>query len=200
LQETRDVNPSLLAPDEQNRLLSWSRGAIEAALGLRVPLKVAESDLSPSLREPRGAFVTLLKHGELRGCIGKVDFDRPLWRNTMDAAVASALEDPRFPALTARELGEVALEISVLDPPVTIGAPDVFDPWRHGIIVELGRHSALLLPKVARQYRWDAARTLEAVCQKAGLAPDAWRASGARLKVFTTLDFGENGASVPFSA
>lgn len=132
-----------------------------------------------------------MKAGELRGCIGLMDYNRPLWRNVVEAAVAAALDDPRFPTVEAQELPDIKVEISVLEPTQPIARPELFDVTRHGIIVECNIHRALLLPKVAREYGWDAKTTLEAVCQKAGLPGDAWQWPDTRLKVFTAVDFSE---------
>lgn len=172
-------------------MLRWARQAIENAVRGEGQLEISDEDLTPGLCEPHAAFVTLKKHGELRGCIGKMDFERPSWLNVVEAAVASALEDPRFPPVQHDELPEIRLEISVLEPPVELPDPAQFDPLQHGIIVEKGMRHALLLPKVAQEYGWDARKTLETVCWKAGLPADAWRAPDARLKVFTAFDFGE---------
>lgn len=177
--------------NEQQKLLIWARQAIENAMRGAAQLEISEVDLTSSLREPHAAFVTLKKRSELRGCIGKMDFERPLWANVIGAAVASALEDPRFPAVQPDELPEIRLEISVLEPPVELPDAAQFDPLRQGIIVEKGMHHALLLPKVAQEYGWSAEKVLETVCWKAGLPTDAWRAPDARLKVFTAIDFGE---------
>jgi len=177
--------------EEQGKLLRWARTTIEAAVrGEELPA-ISRDELTGNLEAPHGAFVTLKKAGELRGCIGKMDFERPLWRNVMDAAVASALEDPRFAPVTPAELPELRLEISVLEPPHAIASAAEFDAKRHGIIVEKGYRHALLLPKVAEEYGWDEAQVLDCLCRKAGLAPDAWRDADARLSVFTAFDFGE---------
>jgi len=134
--------------------------------------------------------VTLKKQGELRGCIGKMDFERPLWKNALDAAVASALEDPRFSPVDPHELDGIVIEISILNQPEDLPRPEMFDARRQGIIVEKGWCHALLLPKVAQEQGWDATRTLEMVCSKAGLPADAWRDPAVRLQVFTAFEFG----------
>ena len=154
-------------------------------------MEVAEAELSEGLRSPHAAFVTIKKNKELRGCIGRMDFEKAVWQNVLVAAVASAQEDPRFLPLQPEELTEVRLEISVLEPPKDLPQPEMFDAQRHGIIIEKGMHYALLLPKVAQEYGWDAKKTLETVCVKAGLAPTAWRDVDARLQVFEAFDFGE---------
>ncbi len=185
------MNELPIGPAEQQKLLRWARQAIEAAVQRRMPGEISDSELTPALLSPHGAFVTLKKRGELRGCIGKMDFARPLWSNTIEAAVASALDDPRFPAVETDELGEIRLEISIIEPPENLTRLEYFDPQRHGIIIERGVHHALLLPKVAQENHWDAQKTLETVCWKAGLPTDSWRAPDARLQVFRAFDFGE---------
>jgi AmmeMemoRadiSam system protein A len=185
------VNDSPISRDEQKKLLRWVRTAAEAAVRGEPPMEIPETELTERLRALHGVFVTLKKQGELRGCIGKMDFERPLWVNALDAAVASALEDPRFSPVAPEELAEITVEISILNPPEDIARPEMFDVTRHGIIVEKGWRHALFLPKVAQEQGWDATRTLEMVCEKAGLPTDAWRDPAARLQVFTAFDFGE---------
>jgi AmmeMemoRadiSam system protein A len=185
-------NPPI-SRDEQEKLLRWVRATIEAAVRGERPEEIPEVEVSEGLRALRGVFVTLKKQGGLRGCIGKMDFERPLWTNAMDAAVASALEDSRFSPVTPAELDEIAIEISILEQPEELPEPGGFDVRRHGIIVQKGWRHALLLPKVAQEQDWDAAKTLEMVCEKAGLPMDAWRDPAARLQVFTAFDFSEEG-------
>jgi AmmeMemoRadiSam system protein A len=183
-----------ISRDEQGKLLKWVRATIEAAVRGERQREIPEVELTEGLRALRGVFVTLKKQGELRGCIGKMDYERPVWANAVDAAVASALEDPRFPPVGSPELGEITIEISILNPPEELPEPGMFDVLRHGIIVEKGWRHALLLPKVAQEQGWDATKTLEMVCEKAGLPMDAWRDPAARLQVFTAFDFGEKDA------
>jgi AmmeMemoRadiSam system protein A len=183
-----------ISREEQEKLLRWVRATIEAVVRGERPEEIPEVEVTDGLRALRGVFVTLKKQGELRGCIGKMDFERPLWANAMQAAVASALEDPRFSPVVSAELGEITIEISILNQPEELPEPGKFDVRRHGIIVQKGWRHALLLPKVAQEQDWDATRTLEMVCLKAGLPADAWRDPAARLQVFTAFDFGEKGA------
>ena len=176
---------------EQGKLLQWARRAIEHAVrGEKLPV-TPPAELTSEICAPHAAFVTLKKRGELRGCIGKMDFARPLWENVVSAAVLSALEDPRFEPVKLEELTELQLEISVLEPPVDLARVEDFDPERHGIIIEKGTRHALLLPKVAQENGWDARNVLETVCWKAGLPVDAWRERDVRLQVFTATDFAE---------
>jgi hypothetical protein len=149
------------------------------------------SDVADELARPAAAFVTLTLDGELRGCMGRLDIDRPLWENVRDAAIAAAIGDPRFPPLGPEEVPAVRIEVSILGPMTEIADPSAFEADRHGIVVEAAGRRALLLPKVAKEQGWDEATTLAAVCRKAGLPPDAWRWPEARLWVFEAEDFGE---------
>ncbi|MEI6084076.1 MAG: AmmeMemoRadiSam system protein A [Verrucomicrobiota bacterium] len=174
---------------EQDQLLRWARRAIEQAV--RGEKSAPVVGLTDNLCTPHAAFVTLKKHGELRGCIGHMDFARPLWQNVVGAAVASALEDSRFTPVVPAELPELRLEISMLERPVDLPRIAEFDAQRQGIIIQRGMRRALLLPKVAQEYGWSAEQVLACVCQKAGLPADAWREPETRFQVFTAFDFGE---------
>lgn len=180
-----------LAIEEQHQLLAWARQTIRAAVGGGAPFVVPADALNERFRRPHAAFVTLWKHGQLRGCIGRLDFERPLWENVMSAAVAAALEDPRFPAVEPGEVDDLRLEVSLLNPPRPIGSWTAFEAGRHGIILRRGLRSALLLPQVARERGWDAAQTLSAACEKAGLPADAWHTADLQLEVFEGCEFGE---------
>jgi len=188
------MNEPPISRDDQEKLLRWVRATIDAAVRGQAPREVDDMEVSEPLRAPHGVFVTLKKSGELRGCIGRMDFQRPLWMNALTAAVASALEDPRFPPVEPKELDEITIEISILNPPEILPRPELFDVTRHGIIIEKGWRHGLFLPKVAAEQGWDATKTLEMVCWKAGLPGDAWRDPAARLQVFTAFDFAERSA------
>jgi AmmeMemoRadiSam system protein A len=175
--------------EEQHRLLQWARRSIECAV--RREKQPAITELTPELCALHAAFVTLKKHGELRGCIGRMDFDRPLWENVVSAAVSSAAEDPRFEPVRPEELPDLRLEISVLEPPVELKRVEDYDAQRHGIIIEKGLRHALFLPKVATEYGWDERETLEKLCWKAGLPAGAWQEPDARLQIFTAFEFAE---------
>lgn len=148
----------------------------------------------PGAALKRGAFVTLTERGALRGCLGHVAADRPLGEVVRDMTVAAAEEDPRFAPVAPDELGDLALEISVLSEPQPLERP--VDPadvviGRHGLIVRRGSRTGLLLPQVATEYHWSAEGFLAATCRKAGLGPDAWREAGTAVLTFQADVFGE---------
>ena len=162
-----------------------------ARLALRGELLDGYPAKSPKLAEQkRAAFVTLTSHGALRGCLGSLAADRPLARAIPDLAISSAHEDPRFPRVSRGEVDDLRIEISILSPPRDARPEDV-QVGTHGLIVERGRRRGLLLPQVATEHHLDREAFLDAVCQKAGLPPDAWRDPETRLQTFTAEVFGE---------
>jgi AmmeMemoRadiSam system protein A len=148
----------------------------------------------PGAALKRGAFVTLIERGALRGCIGHVAADRELGAVVQEMAVAAARDDPRFAPVSCEELSSLAVEISVLSEPTPLPAPVSaarIVVGRDGLIVRRDRHIALLLPQVAREYHWGSEAFLAATCRKAGLAPDAWREPPTEVLTFQADVFGE---------
>jgi AmmeMemoRadiSam system protein A len=192
--ETRNrPAPPQLCEDDWSVLLQLAREAVVAAV-CGQPCPWPETALVPeALRAPAAAFVTLHEHGELRGCMGELDWGRPLWANVLAAGSIVPREDPRFVPVSTDELPAIRIEVSVLAPPVELPDPSAFDERTQGIIVERSGRRALLLPQVAEQLGWDAATTLDAVCRKAGLPRDAWRRAGTRLSGFAAAHASEPG-------
>ncbi len=143
-----------------------------------------------SLLQPRGAFVTIHVGGELRGCIGRVDADTPLYLAVEQLAVAAATRDPRFDPLRAEELPETRVEISILSP-LRSGKPEEVEIGRHGLVVTRGVRRGLLLPQVAVEHGLSRDQFLDETCAKAGLPPGAWQQAGTILQLFTAEVFGE---------
>ena len=130
-----------------------------------------------SLLQAKGAFVTLRKKGELRGCIGHVIGDKPLWETVRKMTVAAASQDPRFAPVTAEELKDIEIEISVLSVPQRVKDASVIVLGRDGVIVsDGGMHQGLFLPQVATETGWSKEEFLSELCsQKAGLSADCWK-------------------------
>ncbi len=172
---------------DRRRLLQIARDAIAAhvAGGAAPPV-----DRDGVLARLGGAFVTIHKQGQLRGCIGHIDANEPLAAVIARCAVAACSSDPRFPPVSAGELAEIDLELSLLGPLESIAGPEHVDIGRHGLLVERGWHRGLLLPQVATEWGWDAPTFLSQTCRKSGLPPEAWR-QGATLWRFDAEVFGE---------
>jgi AmmeMemoRadiSam system protein A len=147
-------------------------------------------DLSPRLSRPQGVFVTLKKHGELRGCIGRIESDEALGLTTSRMALAAAFEDPRFPPLAASELAKVEIEVSVLSRPRPVRSAEEVVVGRDGVILLKGGLGAVYLPQVATEQGWGRDTMLDSLCQKGGLPRGCWR-SGATLRVFQAHVIGE---------
>jgi AmmeMemoRadiSam system protein A len=162
-----------LSDAEKNALkeLVWRR-IMDRLDGRDRPVPEPATD---TLREPYGAFVTLKRRDQLRGCIGHIVADRPLWHNVADMALAAAFDDPRFPPLTRAELDGLVVEITVLGPLSPCPDPESIEIGRHGLYVRRGMHSGLLLPQVPVEWGWDRLTFLRQTCRKAGLPEDAWR-------------------------
>jgi AmmeMemoRadiSam system protein B/AmmeMemoRadiSam system protein A len=178
-----------LTGPERAALLSLARRSIEAELAGNWPPPIEFT--SGTLQTECGAFVTLEKRGQLRGCIGHVRAYKPLERTVMEMAVQAAFHDPRFPPVTADELPGLSIEISVMSPLSEVRDISEIEVGTHGLVIQDGSRSGLLLPQVATDYGWDRETFLEHTCAKAGLPPDAWKMEGVSILKFTAEVFGE---------
>lgn len=149
------------------------------------------------LDEKRGVFCTLkTADGELRGCIGFPYPVKSLVEAVIDAAISSSTRDPRFPPVEARELDNLIVELTVLTKPEKLGGPREKLPekvivGKHGLIVQYGFTSGLLLPQVATENNWDSKEFLDMTCWKAGLPPGCWQRNDVEVYVFEGQIFKE---------
>jgi|Deesub1362A_J573_1020465.scaffolds.fasta_scaffold06210_1 hypothetical protein len=176
-----------LSEEEEKELLTIARETLESYLSEgKVPHFEVKSE---SLKEEMGAFVTLKKKGRLRGCIGHVEANKPLYEVVSEMAIAAATQDPRFSPVTLDELSEIDIEISVLSPLKKVNDIEEIKVGRDGLVIKKGFASGLLLPQVPVEWGWDREEFLRQVSLKAGLPPDAWKE--ADLYRFTAQVFGE---------
>jgi len=173
--------------EDQRRLLSLARRAIEARVRREPP---PAPDRGGALEALHGAFVTIHCHGDLRGCLGRLDPDEPLATTVAQLAASVSDSDPRFEPVRPGELDALEIEISVLTPEREVMSIADVEVGRHGLMVDQGGRRGLLLPQVASEYGWDAETFVSQTCIKAGLPADAWR-RGARILVFEAQVFGE---------
>jgi AmmeMemoRadiSam system protein B/AmmeMemoRadiSam system protein A len=143
---------------------------------------------SASLLQNCGAFVTLKKHGQLRGCIGFIEPVLPLYQAVMQASFYAACRDSRFLPVTRAELDDLEVEISVLTPLKKITNPNRVIVGKHGLVIAMEGKRGLLLPQVAIEHNWTRETFLERACLKAGLPKNAYR-SGAEIFVFEAIVF-----------
>jgi uncharacterized protein len=170
------------------RLLQIARAAIVAHVtGGRA---VDDDPVSDTLGRRCGAFVSVHKNGELRGCIGHLEANQSLPSVVRECAVAACSADPRFPPVSSGELPKLEIEVSLLGPFEPVASPDDIEVGRHGLVVEHNWQRGLLLPQVATEWRWDSETFLGQTCHKAGLPRDAWK-GGAKVWRFEAEVFGE---------
>jgi len=152
-------------------------------------LEVEPSELPPDATRVLGAFVTLKRDGELRGCIGEIQPQRSAWEAVLERAVDSAIHDRRFPPVTRAELPSLTVEISLLGPPREVPGGRSVIVGRHGVVLSHGPRGATFLPQVGPEQGWDRTTLLAQLAQKARLPPAQARA--ARIEVYEAQVVGD---------
>ncbi len=178
-----------LSETDQQLLLKTARSSIYEYLSDRAPR--LPNVTSGVLTEPRGAFVSIHKDGQLRGCIGNVHPSMPLIRTISECAITAAVGDPRFLPVTLSELLQVDIEISILSPMEKIESIESIEIGRDGLLITKRNARGLLLPQVATSYGWSREKFLAETCRKAGLSPGDWK-EDATIFRFTAHVFGES--------
>lgn len=173
-----------LTPGEKKTLLDIARGAIEAAVRKQRRGAVSGDVLTDALTGSGGAFVSLHKAGRLRGCIGMITSNEPLYETVREMAAAAAMRDPRFVPVNASELAALEIEISLLTPLKPLSSVADLEIGRHGLYIIKGRMSGLLLPQVAVEHGFDREEFLDETCLKAGCDPGCWRDNKAMVFTF----------------
>ena len=178
-----------LTAKEKDTLLDIAKKAIAAKVNNQdIPELTVDSEI---IKEKRGAFVTLKKHGHLRGCIGYIKAVKPLGETVQEMAVAAAFHDPRFPSLKQDEFKDLTFEISVLSPLKRIKDINEIEVGKHCLYIVREYKSGLLLPQVAVEYEWDRETFLKETCYKAGLSPQAWMDKETEIYIFSADYFGD---------
>lgn len=179
----------LLSKEEQRILLKLARNTIEMWVReqSKPPLPAAKGILG----EKCGAFVTIHKKGQLRGCIGNMIGYGPLVETIQEMAIASSTGDPRFHPVRPEELNDIDIEISVLSPLREIKDINEIEVGKHGILMSRGMFHGVLLPQVATEYNWDRTTFLQHTCMKAGLSENAWQDPKTKIEIFSAQVFSE---------
>ena len=186
------ADSSLFTLAQKKQLIDIARNTINEYVrtGKKIDVQVSDERLS---RE-EGAFVTINKNGNLRGCIGNIIGQKPLYQTVRDMAISSSTQDPRFPPVTVEELDDIDVEVSVLSKPKVISNVDEIQLGVHGVIVSQGpSHSGVFLPQVADDTQWTKEEFLSQLCsQKANLPADAWKDPKTKIEIFTAEVFSES--------
>jgi AmmeMemoRadiSam system protein A len=178
-----------LNTEQKKTLLDIAKKTIKSAVDKKsIPdFKI----IDPVLNLKCGAFVTIHKNGNLRGCIGNIIGITALYKTITKMAVEAALHDPRFGPVRSAELGDIDIEISVLSPFEKITDINLIEVGVHGLFIKDGFYQGLLLPQVATEYNWDVKQFLEHTCAKAGLPGDCYKGKNCEIFIFSATVFGE---------
>ncbi len=180
---------TMLNEKQKRKLLKIARETLDAYLKTGKMPQLEETDAD--LKVPMGAFVTLTKAGQLRGCIGYIRPVKPLFETIAEMAVAAAVDDNRFPPVTRDELKDLKIEISVLSKLEPVKDLNEIIVGKHGLVIQNGAASGLLLPQVPGEFGWDRDQFLENLCYKAGLPLSALTDKATRIYSFTADVFHE---------
>jgi MEMO1 family protein len=191
--ENKVSSNSMDAPlneEQQNILIKLARDTID--LYLKSGERIQFDSEDERFKVKQGAFVTLRKQGDLRGCIGHIIPMEALSDTIIDMAIASSTEDPRFRRVTPNEMKDIDIEISVLSIPRRAKSADEIEMGKHGVIVSRGMRKGVFLPQVADETGWDKVTFLQHLCaDKAGLPKDAWKDKDTQIDIFTAQVFEE---------
>jgi AmmeMemoRadiSam system protein A len=186
-----------LTLEEQKTLLRLARDAMERGVKGEILPPLDESSLTDQLRENGASFVTLTVRGQLRGCIGALEPYQSLAEDVREHAVAAALEDPRFPAVSEHELRGIQIEVSRLTRPLTLEYKDADDllsklhPHVDGVILRDVSQRATFLPQVWEKIA-DPVDFLNNLCYKMGVDPHLWRKKHLDVLIYHVEEFHES--------
>lgn len=188
--EIEDSTKNVLNERQKKELLKIARETVEFYVRKGDVPKFEVNDERLLWKE--GAFVTIHKNGQLRGCIGQIEvLLKPLWKTVRDMAQAACSEDHRFSPVVEDELASLNYEVSVLSKPEKIDNWQEIELGKHGVIIRRGFRSGVFLPQVAEETGWSREEFLEQLCwQKAGLDKDCYKDSDTNIEVFTAQVFG----------
>jgi hypothetical protein len=185
-----------LSDNDGEILVKTARSAVTEYLMTRKKILLQE-DFKSRFSYNSGVFVTLNKTNELRGCIGFPTPEKKLYQSLVDASIASATEDPRFPHVKYEELNDISFEVTILTPPIevkvenTLDYPSKIKVGRDGLIVRWEFGSGLLLPQVPIEWGWNEEEFLNHACEKAGAPHDCWKRKETRILRFEGIVFKE---------
>lgn len=179
-----------LSNEEKRYLLQLARESILNKLSKNS--QTTKADNFNILNENCGAFVTLHKEGNLRGCVGYIFGLGKLTDTISQAAIHSAFNDNRFMPVKIEELSDITIEISLLSVPFSMNDYEEIIIGKHGLIVRENNHSGLLLPQVPIEHNMNKEEYLTALCQKAGLPRNLWQKKLLQIDMFTAEVFSEN--------
>ncbi len=180
-----------LQSDEKKALLTLSRNTLEYYVYKKEAPFLDGSKYSELLSMNLGAFVSLYQQdGALRGCIGNLFSNKPLFESIKELTIAAATNDPRFSPVKENEVEQITIEISVLSPLKRIADINEIKLGKHGILIRKDNHSGTFLPQVANKTNWGVEEFLGHCSRdKAGIGWDGWK--NAEIYIYEAHVFSE---------
>ncbi len=176
---------------ERKTLVSIARATLEWCTREQgKPFAMEVYEITPALRVETATFVTLKIDGNLRGCIGSLAPEEPLYLSVHHNTINAAMRDPRFRPVSEGELKRISIDVSILSPIRPIRSLAEFKTGRHGVIMSKDGRRAVFLPEVALEQGWSMEETLDHLSLKAGLPAHAWK-QGAGFQVFESFVLSE---------
>ncbi len=180
----------MLSQEIKKLIFKIARQTIQSRFDSNIKLMDCPPD--PVFNESFGIFVTLTKHGNLRGCIGYVKPYKPLYHSLIDLSFAAAFNDNRFNPLQKEEFKDLSIEISLLSPLIQVESIEEIVVGRDGLLIDHPWGSGLLLPQVATKYNWTKEEFLKQTCHKACLDEDCWQKHNTKIYRFEAEIFSED--------
>jgi len=180
--------------EEKKILLETARKSIDSVFTQEI-ITEQDYDQHPIFKSHAGAFVTLTQNGILRGCIGYIVSDQPLFQTVCEAAVQASQSDPRFPPVRQSEIKNLSIEISILSESFPLDSYDEIEIGRHGLILEEKGRRGLLLPQVPVEHHMNREQYLDSICRKTGFPAEYWKTKQLKLSGFTAAVFSEEEVS-----
>lgn len=189
--KSEEKNGIALSRDDKIQLLVIARKALELYIKENSIPEYKETEINPANLKKMGAFVTLYQDSELRGCIGHIESDNPLYKTIQSLTISSATKDYRFKSIKPDELSSIEIEISVLTPMKRVSSIDQIEIGRHGIYIKKGFQTGTFLPQVANDTGWSVEDFLGRCARdKAHIGWEGWK--DAELYTYEALKFSES--------
>jgi len=184
----KNSNDFFLTSKEKKQLLEVAKISLYDAIIHEKKADINQDKISEKLKQNLGAFVTLYKDGNLRGCIGTFEPNQPLYSVITDMTISSALNDSRFKQVTKDELKDISIEISVLTPRKEIKSLNEIVLGKHGIYIQKDDKTGTFLPHVATEMNWSVEEFVGyCASEKAMLGYDGYK--NAKLFTYEAIVF-----------
>lgn len=184
-----------LDDEEKLALLTIARNTLRDFIPGRKRSSIDTAGFTEKLKMHTGAFVTLKKQGDLRGCIGRFTSDIPLYLLIQELTISSATQDNRFDPVSPGEINKLEIEISVLTPMQKIKSIHEIELGRHGIYIKKDWNAGTFLPQVATETGWSKEEFLgHCARDKAGIGWDGWK--DAEIYTYEACVFSEHELNV----